>query len=114
MNKRQAKKAFKKKYGYNPPKQIKPLSAKVKNWDGFRPALIFPDEMAEALSTSINLVSQGIRRMAEELGRFISDFRIKIQTMPEEEFNSWLESDELDDQQKGLLKLIRERGKINQ
>lgn len=105
MNKRQAKKAFKKKYGYNPPKND--YIAEFNNID----FAAVGEALAAGLKAGLERACEVLQEMARKVGAFLADFRERIQTMPEEEFNAWLESGELDDQQKALLKLIRERGK---
>lgn len=68
MNKRQRKKQFKKRYGYNPPRSIDAVS------------------FTEQLSSSIKAMPDAIKRCAEDINKFVKN----IKTMPEEKFQEKL------------------------
>lgn len=95
MNKRQAKKAYKKKYGHNPPKTWQ-QSFNI-NW--------------RSLGEAVGRVAETIGRMLGQVVEIAKDFTEKIQTMSEEEFIAFMEDERLDQQQRALLLTIRAKRK---
>lgn len=95
MNKRQAKKAYKKKYGHNPPK----------NWK-------------QSLNIAFASFGESVKRAAEAIGQMlgqavkaVGEATRQIQIMPEEDFIKLLESEDMDAQQRALLLTIRAKRK---
>ena len=101
MNRRQKKKAYKKKYGYNPPKTE--VKYHRKKWGKFIARTM--DRMAEAIRAAIPVVRKSIESMA----RRVQETTTRIQTMPEEEFNSLLENSDIDESTKALARQIRRK-----
>jgi len=91
MNKRQYKKAFKQKYGYNPVNKEKTAKKAVK-------------EISEAMRKLSKMIPHAIRTVVEEIQTMIKE----IQTMPEEEFLKKL--DELSLEQRNMAWKIRKSG----
>ena len=111
MNKRQAKKAYKKKYGFNPPKD--------KEYATFLDNCIFP--IAEAYQEYINRIvddfTEAIKRVIPTIAEMVNtavdtvkEAIENIKTMPEEDFNRLLESESLDEGAKALARQIRRNG----
>ena len=71
MNRRQKKKAYKKKYGYNPPKTE--VKYHRKKWGKLM------NGMAEAIRAAIPVV----RKIIENMARLAQEITTRIQTMPE-------------------------------
>jgi len=92
MNKRQYKKAFKKKYGYNPVDKKKTVRKAIKE-----------------IKTTLELFNKTIRKMPKIISRAIGTLTEQIQTMSDEEFLKKL--DELSVEQKNIAWKIRTRGK---
>ena len=102
MNRRQKKKAYKKKYGHNPPKtEVKYYG---KEWGKIVARTI--DGIAEAMRTVIT----AIRKAVEDMARLTRETITRIQTMPEEDFNSFLENSDMDESTKELARKIRRNG----
>lgn len=102
MNRRQKKKAYKKKYGHNPPKtEVKYYG---KEWGKIVARTI--DGIAEAMRTVI----PAIRKAVEDMARLTRETITRIQTMPEEDFNSFLENSDMDESTKELARKIRRNG----
>lgn len=102
MNRRQKKKAYKKKYGHNPPKtEVKYYG---KEWGKIVARTI--DGIAEAMRTVI----PAIRKAMEDMARLTRETITRIQTMPEEDFNSFLENSDMDESTKELARKIRRNG----
>ena len=98
MNKRQAKKAYKKKYGHNPPKsEAKHLYEVVaKVVEGIAAGI---KQMVPAVKAAVNAAVAAATETIEN-----------IKTMPEEDFNRLLESADLDEGTKELARQIRSNG----
>ena len=99
MNRRQKKKAYKKKYGYNPPKTV--VQYHYKEWGRI---------MAGAM-TRINAAIQRVAIAASELSSEIREMTTKtierIKTMSDEEFDKLMEREDMDAQTKALAWRIR-------
>lgn len=111
MNRRQKKKAYKKKYGFNPPKD--------KQYATFLDNFIFP--VAEAYQEYINRIvddfTEAIKRVIPTIAEMVNtaidtakEAIENIKTMPEEDFNRLLESSDLDEGSKALARRIRSSG----
>lgn len=111
MNKRQAKKAYKKKYGFNPPKD--------KEYATFLDNFAFPaaaayreyvnrivDDFTEAIKRVIPAITAAVNAAIDTAKEAIEN----IKTMPEEDFNRILESSDLDERTKALARQIRSSG----
>lgn len=102
MNRRQKKKAYKKKYGHNPPKtEVKYYG---KEWGKIIARAM--DRIAEATRAII----PEIRKALEDAARLARETRTRIQTMPEEDFNRFLENPDFDEEARKLAKRIRRKG----
>lgn len=102
MNRRQKKKAYKKKYGHNPPKtEVKYYG---KEWGKIIARAM--DRMAETIRATIPV----IRKAMEDMARLTRETVTRIQTMPEEDFNSFLENSDMDESTKALARQIRRNG----
>lgn len=99
MNKRQKKKAYKKRYGHNPPK----IHRKHHYTDWGKMVAKAAESVMEPLQTMALLISE----MAGNLNRIAKEFTERIQTMPEGEFNRILEREDLDAETKALAWQIR-------
>ena len=99
MNKRQRKKAYKKKYGHNPPKAD--MKYHYKYW-GKAVAVAIKDmtETARTLSLVIGEMLANINRTVEEIIEC-------IKTMPEDDFDKLMENEELNAEIKALVWQIR-------
>ena len=111
MNKRQAKKAYKKKYGFNPPKD--------KEYATFLEKFMFPVHEAyrEYVNRIVDDFTEAIKRVIPAITAAVNatvdaakEATEKIKTMPEEDFNKLLESADLDERNKELAILIRSNG----
>lgn len=102
MNRRQKKKAYKKKYGHNPPK----TEAKYYGKEWGKIVARAMDGIAEATRAII----QAIRKAVEDMARLERETVTRIQTMPEEDFNSFLENSDMDESTKELARKIRRNG----
>ena len=98
MNKRQAKKAYKKKYGHNPPKS----EAKY---------------LCEVAAKAIEGIAAGIKQIMPAITAAVSAAMAatkeaieNIKTMPEEDFNRLLENTDLDEGTKEMARRIRRTG----
>lgn len=111
MNKRQAKKAYKKKHGFNPPKD--------KEYATFLDKFAFPaaaayreyvnrivDDFTEAIKRVIPAITAAVNAAIDTAKEAIEN----IKTMPEEDFNRILESSDLDERTKALARQIRSNG----
>ena len=102
MNRRQKKKAYKKKYGHNPTKtEVKYYG---KEWGKIVARTI--DGIAEAMRAVI----PAIRKAVEDMARLTRETITRIQTMPEEDFNNFLENSDMDESTKELARKIRRNG----
>ena len=102
MNRRQKKKAYKKKYGHNPPK----TEAKYYGKEWGKIVARAMDGIAEATRAII----PAIRKAVEDMARLARETVTRIQTMPEEDFNSFLENSDMDESTKELARKIRRNG----
>ena len=102
MNRRQKKKAYKKKYGHNPPK----TEAKYygKEW-----GRIIARTM-EAAAESIRATIPVIRDTLEKFARATRETTESIKTMPEDEFLRFLDNPELTEGAKAMARQIRRNG----
>lgn len=111
MNKRQAKKAYKKKHGFNPPKD--------KEYATFLDNFVFPaaaayreyvnrivDDFTREIKRAIPAITAAINAAIDTAKEAIEN----IKTMPEEDFNRLLESESLDEGAKALARQIRRNG----
>lgn len=101
MNRRQKKKAFKKKYGYNPAPR-RPVNRQLFDMIGSR------------LTAAIAPAFEAFRKMAEEAVRMAKETTERIQTMPEEEFIKLLETPGMEESTKTLAKQLRAANFIKQ
>lgn len=102
MNRRQKKKAYKKKYGHNPPKTE--VQYHYKEWGRIISKAM--DGIAEAISGLVPALKKAIDSIAEASAAAIEN----IKTMPEEDFSRLLESSDLDKEAKALARRIRSNG----
>lgn len=111
MNKRQAKKAYKKKHGFNPPKD--------KQYATFLDNFIFPVQEAyrEYVNRIVDNFTEAIRRVIPAITEMVNaavdtvkEAIENIKTMPEEDFNRLLENSDLDEGAKALARQIRSNG----
>lgn len=102
MNRRQKKKAYKKKYGHNPPK------TEIKYHAGYWAKTI--SKTMEAVAYTIRAMVPAIQEAFENAATALQEAIERIKTMPEEEFNRWLESTDMEEGVKTLAKQIRRNG----
>lgn len=102
MNRRQKKKAYKKKYGHNPPKTE--VRYHGKEWGRIVSRAM--DGIAEAISGLVPAIKKAIDSLANMAAEAIEN----IKTMPEEDFNRLLESSDLDEGTKEMARRIRRTG----
>ena len=102
MNRRQKKKAYKKKYGHNPPK------AEVKYY-GKEWGRIMARTM-ETVAESIRAAIPVIRDTLEKFARATRETTERIKTMPEDEFLRFLDNLETEGA-KAMARQIRRNGK---
>ena len=102
MNRRQKKKAYKKKYGHNPPKTE--IQYHYKEWG--RKAAKAVEGLAEGIRQIIPAITEMVSAAAEAAKEAIEN----IKTMPEEDFNRLLENSDLDEGAKALARQIRRNG----
>ena len=103
MNRRQKKKAYKKKYGHNQPK------TEVK---------YYGKEWGRTIARTMKTVAEGIRAaipiIRDTMEKFARDTREtteRIKTMPEDEFLRFLDNPELTEGAKAMAREIRRNGK---
>ena len=99
MNRRQAKKAYKKKHGHNPPK------AEVRFYPKYYAKAVI--KAMDALPELVAAATTAIGKMCEVILRISKETIIQIQTMPEEDFNKMLESSDLDERTKETARKLR-------
>lgn len=99
MNRRQRKKAFKKKYGFNPPKTDQRFHAKY--------LAKVMDKILDAIPDIIGKVCAAIRRMALTVEERTRDMTEKMRSMTEEEFIEFLETSVKDEETKELAMKMR-------
>ena len=104
MNRRQKKKAYKKRYGHNPPKTDVQYNGK---------------EYARLIARTLEDIKDGVNAAIGIIQNWVADFTkiaaktiTKIQTMPEEEFNRILDTADLGEEAKEMARRIREKGGI--
>lgn len=102
MNKRQAKKAYKKKYGHNPPKTE--MQYYSKEWGRIA------TKVMEGITEGIKQIIPAITEMVSVAMEATKEAIENIKTMPEEDFNRILESSDLDKRTKILARQIRSAG----
>ena len=102
MNRRQKKKAYKKKYGHNPPK----TEAKYYGKEWSRIIARTMETVAEAIRATIPV----IRKSLEDMARLTRETIARIQTMPEDEFLRFLDNPELTEDAKAMARQIRRNG----
>ena len=102
MNRRQKKKAYKKKYGHNPPK------TEVKYYGKERGRIIAKtmETVAEVIRAAIPV----IRDTLEKFARATTETAERIKTMPEDEFLRFLDNPELTEGAKAMARQIRRNG----
>lgn len=105
MNRRQKKKAYKKKHGYNPPK------TDVRYYKKEYARLIA--RKVEDIKDKVNAAISIIQKWVAGFTKIAADTMTKIQTMPEEEFNRILDTADLDEETKEMARRIREKGVLN-
>lgn len=95
MNRRQKKKAYKKKYGHNPPKSEAKYLYEIgaKAVEGIAAGI---KQIVPAITAAVNAARAAAKEAIEN-----------IKTMPEEDFNRLLESSDLDEGSKKLARRIR-------
>lgn len=98
MNKRQAKKAYKKKYGHNPPKSKAKYLYEV------------AAKAVEGIAAGIKQIIPAITEVVNAVAKAATEAIENIKTMPEEDFNRLLESSDLDEGSKALARQIRSNG----
>ena len=94
MNRRQKKKAFKKKYGYNPPPRRTVNRGIV-------------DTLISRIAPTIEPVFEAFKKLAEEAVRIAKETVEQVQTMPEEDFIKFLETPGMEESTKALAKQLR-------
>ena len=102
MNRRQKKKAYKKKYGHNPPK------TEVK---------YYGEEWGRIIARTMETVAEGIRAAIpvirdtlEKFARATTETAERIKTMPEDEFLRFLDNPEITEGAKAMARQIRRNG----
>ena len=105
MNRRQKKKAYKKKYGHNPPKTE--VRYHGKEWGRIVSRAM--DGIAKAISDLVPVIKKAIDSLANMAAEAIEN----IKTMPEEDFNRLLESSDLDEGTKEMARRIRRTGQMD-
>lgn len=102
MNRRQKKKAYKKKYGHNPPKtEVKYYG---KEWGRIIARTM--ETVAESIRAAIPI----IRDTLEKFARATRETTERIKNMPEDEFLRFLDSPELTECAKAMAREIRRKG----
>lgn len=102
MNRRQKKKAYKKKYGHNPPKtEVKYYG---KEWGRIIARTM--ETVAEGIRAAIPV----IRETLENFARATRETTERIKTMPEDEFIRLLDNPELTEGAKAMARQIRRNG----
>lgn len=99
MNKRQWKKAYKKRYGHNPP--TKDYLYKAYGAD----MAVVADRMAKAFEKDFTVIRETIEEMAKNITVAWEKVKENIQTMSEEEYAEFLE--ELQPEARGWAATIR-------
>ena len=102
MNRRQKKKAYKKKYGHNPPKtEVKYYG---KEWGRIIARTM--ETVAEGIRAAIPV----IRDTLENFARITRETTERIKTMPEDEFLRFLDNPEITEGAKAMARQIRRNG----
>lgn len=99
MNRRQAKKAYKKKYGHNPPK------TEVRFYPKYHAKLVI--KAMDLLPGVVERATAALRKMFEEAVRIAKETVVQVQTMPEEDFIKFLETPGMEESTKALAKQLR-------
>lgn len=106
MNRRQAKKAYKKKYGHNPPK------TEVRFYPKYHAKLVI--KAMNLLPDIVERAVAALRRMCEEAFEFAKETVKQIQTMPDEDFIKLLETPGMEESTRTLARQLRAAGTIRQ
>jgi hypothetical protein len=106
MNKRQKKKAYKKRYGHNPP--TKDYLYKTYGLD----TAVVADRMAEAFRNAFTAIREAIEAVAKNITAVWEKTKENIQTMSDEEYAEFLE--ELKPEARGWAAAIRMAAKKDQ
>lgn len=106
MNKRQKKKAYKKRYGHNPP--TKDYLYKTYGLD----TAVVADRMAEAFRNVFTVIRETIEAVAKNITTVWEKTKETIQTMSDEEYAEFLE--ELKPEARGWAAAIRMAAKKDQ
>lgn len=96
MNRRQAKKAYKKKHGHNPPK------TEVKFYPGYWRRVVM-DTTEKAIHLSVKIWQEWIYDVVKIAKETIEH----IKAMPDEEFNRLMEAPDLEEGAKEMARKIR-------
>lgn len=99
MNKRQKKKAYKKKYGHNPPKIDRKYP--YAEWDK---AIAVMVESVAGVKRTISLM---IGEVIANINRIMEEIIENIKAMPEDDFDKLMENEELNAESKALARQIR-------
>lgn len=102
MNRRQAKKAYKKKYGHNPPK------TEVRFHRKYYAKLVI--KAMDELPGIVHRACEVLRKMCEVAVRVANETIEQIQTMPEVDFVKFLETSGLDESAKRFAMQVRMLG----
>lgn len=102
MNRRQKKKAYKKKYGHNPPK----TEAKYYGKEWGRIIARTMETVAEGIRAAIPVICDTLEKFA----RATRETAERIKTMPEDEFLRFLDNPELTEGAKAMARQIRRNG----
>ena len=92
MNRRQKKKAFKKKYGFNQPRYA---------------SVIWFEKRAEIIAKAAVMAAKALRERCAQVFTLAKETIEQIQTMPEEEFIKVLETSEVDEGTKEMARKLR-------
>jgi len=99
MNRRQAKKVYKKKYGHNPPK------TEVRFYRKHHAKLVI--KAMDLLPGVIERATEAMRRMVEAVKCCVKETIEQVQTMPEEDFIKFLETPGMEESTKALARQLR-------
>ena len=102
MNRRQKKKAYKKKYGHNPPKTE--VRYYGKEWGRIIARTM--ETVAESIRAAIPVICDALEKFA----RATRETTERIKTMPEDEFLRFLDNPELTEDAKAMARQIRRNG----
>ncbi len=106
MNRRQKKKAYKKRYGHNPPTKSYIYKAYGVDME------VVADRMAEAFRNAFTVIREAIETVAKNITAVWEKTKENIQTMSDEEYAEFLE--ELKPEARGWAVAIRMAAKKDQ